>query len=92
MEKDSKLHAGHWQRVRDRALATDTAKFTDKEMLELTLQYIFTRGDVNEIASRLLAEFKSYAKVLNASKSELMKIKGIGETVAEKIVLLPKIP
>ena len=61
----------------------DTAKFTDKEMLELTLQYIFTRGDVNEIASRLLSQFKSYAKVLNASKNELMKIKGIGETVAE---------
>ncbi len=91
MEKDSKLHAGHWQRVRNRALSMDTAKFTDKEMLELTLQYIFTRGDVNEIASRLLSQFKSYAKVLNASKNELMKIKGIGETVAEKIVLLPKI-
>jgi len=91
MEKDSKLHTGHWQRLREKALTTDTARFTDKEMLELTLQYIFIRGDVNEIASKLLQEFKTFDKVLNANVRDLIKIKGIGQSVAEKITLLPKI-
>lgn len=91
MEKEGKLHQGHWKRFREKALKVDTAKFSDKEMLELTLQYVFSRGDVNEIASRLLLEFKTFDKVLNASISELTKVKGVGVSVAEKIVLLPKI-
>jgi len=91
MEKDSKLHTGHWQRLREKALTNDTAKFTDKEMLELTLQYILIRGDANELASKLLQEFKTFDKVLNASLRDLVKIKGVGQSVAEKITLLPKI-
>ncbi len=91
MVKNSKLHTGHWQRLREKSLVGDTAKWTDKEMLELTLQYIFTRGDINETASNLLHQFKTYDKVLNANVSDLIKVKGISNVSAEKIVLLPKI-
>ncbi len=91
MEKDASLHQGHWQRVRQRALTQETSKFTDKEILELTLQYVYTRGDVNEIASRLLKRFGCFSNVLNASLSELAKVKGVGPFSAQKIILLPKI-
>lgn len=91
MKKDASLHQGHWQRLREKALTEETARWTDKEMLELTLQYIYTRGDVNEIASRLLAKFKTFSKVLDANISDLASVKGVGRSTAEKIALLPKI-
>ncbi len=91
MVKDGKLHKGHWARLRTRALSADTARFTDTEMVELCLQYIFTRGDLNDIACRLISRFKSLDRVLNASVQELAEIEGIGQTAAEKLTLLPKI-
>lgn len=91
MKKDGNLHQGHWQRVREKALKEETACWTDKEMLELTLQFIYTRGDVNEIACRLLAKFGTFSRVLDAQISDLAEVKGVGRSTAEKISLLPKI-
>lgn len=89
--ENEKLHSGHWKRFREKVLKMDTSLLTDKEMLELTLQYIFTRGDLNDLSSRLIKKFGSFANVLNSNISDLVEVEGISETSAQKIILLPKI-
>lgn len=89
--KDANLHQGHWERLRQKVMNQEPKNLTDKEVLELCLQYVFSRGDINEIASRLLAKFGNFAKVFNATKDELKSVKGIGDAAADKLLLLPKI-
>ena len=91
MDKKENLHAGHYQRLRDKAISQDITKLSEREILELTLQLCFNRGDLNDLSARLLRHFKSFYKVLSASKNELMQVEGIGESAAEKLVVLPKI-
>ncbi|MBO4412706.1 MAG: hypothetical protein J5779_01680 [Clostridia bacterium] len=88
---EENLHSGHWKRFRSKALSSDIAKFSDREALELLLQYVYTRGDLNNISARLIQKFGSFSKVLDASCEELITIGGVSSSVAEKIVLLPKL-
>lgn len=90
MEKDSKLHSGHWQRVREKVLATEVSKLKETEVLECLLQFVFTRGDTNEIACRLLKRFGSFSNVLTASTEELCLVEGISKTSATKLQVLAK--
>lgn len=91
MKNTENLHAGHWGRLREKAQDGDITKLSEREVLELTLQFCFGRGDLNDISARLLNKFKSFYKVLNAKKEELLEVEGIGSSVAEKLTLLPKI-
>ena len=91
MGTNENLHAGHYKRLRDRALNQDITKLSEREILELTLQLCFNRGDLNDLSARLLKRFKSYYKVLSASKEELLSVDGVGESAAEKLMLLPKL-
>ena len=88
---EENLHSGHWKRFRSKALSSDIAKFSDREALELLLQYVYTRGDLNNVSARLIQKFGSFSKVLDASCEELITIGGVSANVAEKIVLLPKL-
>ena len=90
MEKNENLHAGHYKRLRDRALSQDITRLSEREVLELTLQLCFNRGDLNDLSARLLRRFKSYYGVVSASKEELLSVDGVGESAAEKLRLLPK--
>ena len=89
--KEENLHSGHWQRFRSKALSSDIANLTDREALELLLQYVYTRGDLNNISARLIQKFGSFSKVLDASCEELIKVGKVSASVAEKIALLPKL-
>lgn len=91
MEKDSKLHSGHWERVRQKVLSTEISKLTETEVLECVLQFVFTRGDINEIACKLLKRFGSFSAVLHATVEELCLVDGISKTSATKLTLLAKI-
>ncbi len=91
MDKNENLHSGHYKRLRSKALSQDITKMSEREVLELTLQLCFNRGDLNDLSARLLKHFKSYYKVLSASKEELLSVEGIGESAAEKLMLLPKL-
>ncbi len=88
---DDNLHSGHWERFRKRMIETPTTNITDREMMELVLQYIFNRGDLNDLSARLIKKFGNFSNVLNANISDLVEVKGLSQTSAEKIVLLPKI-
>ena len=91
MDKNENLHAGHYKRLRDRALNQDITRLSEREVLELTLQLCFNRGDLNDLSARLLKKFGSFYKVLSAKKEDLLLVEGVGESAAEKLMLLPKL-
>ncbi len=80
--------AGHRQRAREKLLDLGVDKLRDYEVVELMLFLIFKRKDVKPLAKELLLRFKTIDKILDAPKSELVKIKGIGEKAADAIKII----
>ncbi|MBU1053068.1 MAG: DNA repair protein RadC [Proteobacteria bacterium] len=80
MSKDSiqKKGEGHRQRLRDKYLTSGLSGFHDYEVIELLLTLATPRKDCKEAAKVALNKFKTFQAVLEASPSELCKIKGIG--------------
>jgi len=70
--------AGHRGRLRDRFLQSGLSALSDVEILELLLSFGTPRSDCKEAAKALLSEFSSFSKVLDASPTSLLRIKGIG--------------
>jgi DNA repair protein RadC len=79
---------GHRQRLRDRFLANGLESFRDYEILELLLTFAIPFSDVKPLAKRLLADFGSFAAVLDATPEELVKISGMGEYSATLLRLV----
>lgn len=68
-------HAGHRERLRERARGAGIHHLPDYELLELFLLRSQPQGDVKPIAKALLARFGSLAAVLAASVEDLMTVK-----------------
>ncbi|HAV50581.1 MAG TPA: hypothetical protein DCX75_10840, partial [Brevundimonas sp.] len=68
-------HAGHRERLRERARGAGIHHLPDYELLELFLFRSQPQGDVKPIAKALLARFGSLAAVLAASVEDLMTVK-----------------
>ena len=81
-------HAGHRERLRQRAKTGGFVALPDYELLELYLFRTFPRGDVKPLAKALLARFGSLGAVLGASLEELASVPGVGEAAAMDIKLL----
>ncbi len=81
-------HAGHRERLRERATEGGLAALPDYELLELYLFRTFPRGDVKPIAKDLLKRFGSLQAVLAASVEELRQVKGVGEAAALDLKML----
>lgn len=75
-------HAGHRERLRDRAIKGGLGALPDYELLELQLFRSIPMRDVKPLAKALLLRFGSVSGVLGASISELRTVSGVGETVA----------
>ena len=90
MNKSPLVHSGHWQRTRDRILTIPKTELTEIDVLEGILQLVFTRGDTNEIARRLLHKFHSIVFVAKAKAIDLEMVAGIGKVAAQKIEVLFK--
>jgi len=71
-------HTGHRQRMRERFLAEGLDNFNEHQVLEMLLFYCIARKDTNELAHRLLDEFGSLSRVLEAPVGDLAKVEGIG--------------
>tara|TARA_R110002167_G_scaffold14430_17_gene58697 strand:- start:2786 stop:3559 length:774 start_codon:yes stop_codon:yes gene_type:complete len=67
-------HAGHRERLRERARGAGLPYLPDYELLELFLFRSLPRGDVKPIAKALLVRFGSLAAVLAASVEDLMTV------------------
>ncbi len=81
-------HAGHRERLRERAAGSAFAGMPDYEVLELFLFRSRPRGDVKPAAKALLNRFGSLAGVAAASLAELKTVSGVGETTALDLKLL----
>jgi DNA repair protein RadC len=68
------LHAGHRERLRDRARAGGLAALPDYELIELFLFRSIPQRDVKPLAKALLARFGSIAAVLGADESALRQV------------------
>ena len=68
-------HAGHRERLRERARSAGLHHLPDYELLELFLFRSQPQGDVKPIAKALLARFGSLAAVLAASVEDLMTVR-----------------
>ena len=79
---DAARKAGHRDRMRQRLLEGGADGFHDYELLEYLLALAIPRQDVKPLAKELLAQFGDLPTVVAASPGELMRVKGVGETVA----------
>lgn len=81
-------HAGHRERLRQRAKTGGFVALPDYELLELYLFRTYPRGDVKPLAKALLARFGSLGGVLGATIEEMATVPGVGETAAMDLKLL----
>jgi DNA repair protein RadC len=93
-------HAGHRERLRDRARGAGIHHLPDYELLELFLFRSQPQGDVKPIAKALLARFGSLAAVLAAPVEDLItvkaedtrgRMKGIGAETALDLAALHEV-
>lgn len=81
-------HAGHRERLRERAGRGGLGALPDYELLELYLFRSIPRGDVKPLAKALLGRFGGLEAVLAAPIPDLMSVKGVGESVAMDLKLV----
>lgn len=72
------VHKNHRERMRQRAAREGFSSFADHELLEYLLYHSIPRMDTNPTAHALLEEFGSLQAVMDASRDELCRVKGIG--------------
>lgn len=84
------MHAGHRERMRTKLL-DEESKLTDAEILEILLYDSIARRDTKPIAKMLLDAFINLSGVFSASPKLLMAVSGVGQKVAEQIVVVGKI-
>ena len=73
---------GHRQRLRERFLKSGLAGFAEHEVVELLLTLAIPRRDVKGPAKALLARFDNLRGVMDAPRSELQSVAGVGEVAA----------
>lgn len=81
------MHEGHRQRMREQIKKGGMDSLSDVQILEVALYFTHPRRDTNEIAHLLLERFGSLSGVLEAPRSELLKIDGVGEAAADLLNL-----
>ena len=75
----NEIHKNHRSRMKTSYLKNGLSGFSDIEKLEFILYYAISRKDTNPIAHKLLDEFKTFDKVLEAPIESLARIDGLGE-------------
>jgi len=88
-EKNSEedFNKGHRKRLREKFLKNPSGLF-DYELLEMVLFSAYTRKDTKPIAKKLIKEFGSFSKVINANIYELEKYLGLKEAGISAIKLI----
>jgi len=78
-KNENNIHKNHRIRMKDSYLKSGFNSFSDVEKLEMVLFYAIHQKDTNPIAHKLIDEFKSFDKILEAPIDRLKKIDGLGE-------------
>lgn len=85
------VHKDHRSRMREKYQKYGFEAFADHEKLEFLLFFCIPRVNTNPTAHRLLDKFGTFAGVLDAPESELLKVDGIGESSVQFLKLLPQV-
>lgn len=81
--KKSGEHAGHRKRIIQKL---EQGILLEHELLEVLLFNAIPRKNTNDIAHRLLAEFKTLYGVFQAKIEDLQRVDGVGESVASYLI------
>ena len=81
------IHEGHRARMRQQIELFGLDSLSDVQFLEVTLYQVIPRGDTNELAHRLLTQFGSLSGVLEASRTALLEVEGVGARTADFLQL-----
>lgn len=79
---------GHRQRMREKLLERGPEALADYELLEMLLFMAFKQGDTKPLAKALINRYGSYAAVIAAPTSELLRLRGVGPHAATAIKLV----
>lgn len=85
------VHDGHRERLRARFVKEGLHGMAEHNALELLLFYARPRCDTNELAHALLTRFGSIAAIMDAPLDELAKVKGVGESSAVLLKMIPEL-
>lgn len=89
--KQTGIHAGHRQRMRERFIKSGIDSFQHHEILELLLFFGIPYKDTNELAHRLIEKYGSFSGVFDAPIESLIAVSGMTENAAVLIKALPVI-
>ena len=78
-KKTEQIHKNHRTRMKQTYLEHGLDAFSDIEKLEFILYFAIAQKDTNPIAHRLLKEYGSLDRVLEAPIETLSKMEGLGE-------------
>jgi DNA repair protein RadC len=78
-------YTGHRKRLRERFLSHGPEALADYELLEMILFPAKPVGDVKPMAKALLASLGSFAQVLLADRTALMKVEGVSDAAVVAI-------
>ena len=84
-------HDGHRERMRERYRKQGLDGFAPHEVLELLLFYAIPRKNVNPLAHALIERFGSLHAVLEAAPEQLMRVEGVGPSVAQYLTLFHQV-
>jgi len=87
-EKEKNPHEGHRERMLDKLRRCGVEAFDDEQMMEMLLYLTIPRNDTKGMARKLLREFGSFSRVLDATIPELTQINGVGAKTATMIKLV----
>ena len=80
------IHKDHRKKVKDRFFECGFTGMPDHNILEAILFLGIPQKDTNPMAHELMDTFGSFSGVLEAKKSDLMKVKGMTENAAFAIM------
>jgi len=84
------IHDGHRKRMLESFLKNGADGMHPHEMLEVLLFYAIPRQNTNTIAHELIRSFGSLRGVFDAPYEELIKVRGVGESSAVLIKMVPE--
>ena len=93
--KDNKnkkpIHSGHRQRMREKALEYGFETVKEHEVLEMLLFLGIPQRNTNPLAHELINTFGSFSAVFEADYEDLVAVKGMTQTAAFSIKMMPEI-
>ena len=90
MRTETKQQIGNRARMRERYLKDNRLEsFAEQEALELLLSYCTRQNDTNELASKMLSVFGSFANLLDSHPLDIVKRCQVSENVSVLVSMVP---